>query len=402
MMLYHALRLAGDLGFYYAFAGFFAACLGGHPTVLVLLWPALCFGAASCFAANRPLRTALAALSAAALLVLPTGADKLCYLPAIVYPVLLAWTGDFSLSPVMQAERFRWLCRVWPFFGVVMLLWNVDNVLTVALPFALTAAILLAGFARMARQDPEVRTQPGYLLGSGGVLAGVCALPFLLSRNAVVGGAKAAASAVYFGGVVPVLQFFLNNVIVQGVMWLFRKILQFIHWIFTLFPPKPLERPEIASAEEVLNNARKAGENAEPPIDGMQVLTVAGILLAALIAVLLVRHLLRRKTQADPASSADTTVRRSTHKRARRWPGLFLSPAAKVRRQYGLYLEHCQRHGVTILRGDTSQDLTGRAYGMDFAAEAELRQLYLRARYADTATPEDAARAAELVKKICQ
>ena len=94
-------------------------------------------------------------------------------------------------------------------------------------------------------------------------------------------------------------------------------------------------------------------------------------------------------------------MRRSTHKRARRWPGLFLSPVDKVRREYAVYLDHCQRHGVTILRGDTSLDLTGRAFGMDFAAEAELRQIYLKARYNGTATAEDAARAAELVRKIC-
>lgn len=110
MMFLHTLRLAGDLSFYYAFAGFFAASFGGTPMPLVLVWPALCFGLASCFEGSRPLRTTLAALSAAALLLLPTGADKLCYFPAAVYPVLLAYTGDFTLSPVRQAERLRWLC----------------------------------------------------------------------------------------------------------------------------------------------------------------------------------------------------------------------------------------------------------------------------------------------------
>ena len=401
MMLLHGLRLAGDLGFYYAFAGFFAACFGGHPGPLVLLWPAVCFGAASRFEENRPLRTALAALSAAVLLFLPTVPEKLCYLPAAVYAVLLAYTGDFALSPVRQAERLRWLCRVWPFFAVAMLLWNADAVLSAALPFAAAAAVLLVGFTRTARHDPEVLAQPGYLLLSGGVLAAVCAGPFLLSRSAVVAGAKTAVSAVYFGGIVPVLQLLLNNVIVHGVMWLFQKILQLIRWLFTLFPPKTLETPEIASVDEVLNNARKAGENADPPIDGMRVLTVIGILLAVLIAVLLVRHFLRQKKQSAPAAASGSVVRRSTHKRARRWPGLFLSPAAKVRRQYSLYLEHCQRHGVTILRGDTSLDLTGRAYGMDLEAEAELRQLYLKARYAGTATSADASRAEKLVQKIC-
>ena len=84
MMFLHTLRLAGDLSFYYAFAGFFAASFGGTPMPLVLVWPALCFGLASCFEGSRPLRTTLAALSAAALLFLPTGADKLCCFPAAV------------------------------------------------------------------------------------------------------------------------------------------------------------------------------------------------------------------------------------------------------------------------------------------------------------------------------
>jgi len=243
-------------------------------------------------------------------------------------------------------------------------------VLSAALPFATAAAVLLVGFNRTTRQDPEISTRPGYLLLSGGVLAAVCAGPFLLSRSVVVAGAKAAASAVYFGGIVPVLQLFLNNIVVQGVTWLFHGIQQFIHWLFTLFPPKPLERTEIVSTDEVIANAQKAAEDAEPLINGMSMLTVLGILLAVLCAVLVVRHFLRQKFRHTDTACTDTTVRRSTHKRARRWPGLFLSPVDKVRREYAIYLDHCQRHGVTILRGDTSLDLTGRAFGMDFAAEA--------------------------------
>lgn len=397
MIFLHALRLAGDLGFYYAFAGFFAARFGGHPTPLVLVWPALCFGLSARFGASRPLRTALAALGAAALLLLPTGADKRCYIPAAGYAVLLAWTGDYSLSAVQQGERFRWLCRVWPFFGAAMLLWDAPGVLTTALPLALTAAILLVGFTRTARQDVEVSTRPGYLLLSGGVLAAGCALPYLLSREAVVGGAKAAASAVYFGGIVPVLQFFLNHVVVGGADWLFRQLVR----LLSLFHPEKQQLPEAASTDEVIANAQKAAETASAPIDGVRVLTIAGILLAVLCIGLVVRHFLRQKPQGVETARTDTTVRRTSYQRRRRWPGLFLSPVDKVRREYARYLDHCQRHGVTILRGDTSLDLTGRAFGMDFAAEAELRQLYLKARYNGTATQEDAARAAELVQKIC-
>lgn len=232
------------------------------------------------------------------------------------------------------------------------------------------------------------------------MLAAVCAGPFLLSRSVVVAGAKAAASAVYFGGIVPVLQLFLNNIVVQGVTWLFHGILQFIHWLFTLFPPKPLERTEIVSTDEVIANAQKAAENAEPLIDGMSMLTVLGILLAVLCAVLAVRHFLRQKFRHTDTACTDTTVRRSTHKRTRRWPGLSQpggQGAARVCHLSGPLPAPRRDHPA----GDTSLDLTGRAFGMDFAAEAELRQIYLKARYNGTATAEDAARAAELVRKIC-
>ena len=108
MMFLHTLRLAGDLSFYYAFAGFFAASFGGTPMPLVLVWPALCFGLASCFEGSRPLRTTLAALSAAALLLLPTGADKLCYFPTAVNPEKLAYTRDIAGA----AGRLRRVCPV--------------------------------------------------------------------------------------------------------------------------------------------------------------------------------------------------------------------------------------------------------------------------------------------------
>ena len=105
---------------------------------------------------------------------------------------------------------------------------------------------------------------------------------------------------------------------------------------------------------------------------------------------------------AEPTGAAPMTKRRTFLRTRRRWPGLFLSPNARVRREYRAYLDYCEAHGLTILRGDTSLDIMGRASGMDYVAEAELREIYLRARYAETATAEDAARAAELVKKICE
>ena len=117
MMLLQGLRLFSLLAFYDAFAGFFAFCFGASGSVWGLLWPAVCFAAASHFSQNKLLRIGAALAGLAALPFLPALADQLVYLPAAVYGVILAAKGDFSLSPAPQEECFRWLYRVWPFSG---------------------------------------------------------------------------------------------------------------------------------------------------------------------------------------------------------------------------------------------------------------------------------------------
>lgn len=398
MMLLQGLRLFSLLAFYDAFAGFFAFCFGGSGSVWVLLWPAVCFAAASHFSQNKLLRIGAALAGFAALPFLSTLADQLVYLPAAVYGVILAAKGDFSLSPAPQEECFRWLYRVWPFFGAAMLLWNADAVLA-ALPTALAAAALLVWYARTARQDPEVCTQPASLLVSGGALAAVCGVSFLLSRTLVVEGARTVLSALYFRLIVPVLQLVLNNVVAKGIVGMFQSVWLFVAWVLSLFARQSVARGDLyESSADSLRNAME--DNAAPLVNGPQVLAVLGGILAAAVLVFVLYRLIRRKKEAPVQTQAAAMVRHSVPPRARRWTGLFLSPSARIRREYRAYLAYCETHGVTILRGDTSLDLTGRAHGMDHAAEAELREIYLRARYAGTATAEDAARAEELVRKI--
>lgn len=401
MIALHGLRILGDLAFYYAFAGFFAAGFGGHPTIWVLLWPAVCFAAATCFRGNPALRTVLALASAAALPFLPARADQLVYLPAVCYVTLLAVREEFGLSAVQQGERFRWLLRIWPLFGAAMLLWNADAVLTTALPMAITAALALVWFTRTTRQDPEVYSAPSYLLISGGLLAALSGAAFLLSRSAVMNGAKALAAAVYFKLLVPVLQLVLNNVVAYGIVVVFQKLWYAIAWVLALFANRQVAMGDLY--ESRAGDVRDAiGEESGLLMDGPRVLAGVAVLFAAVLLILAVRHILRRGRAAEPTGAAPMTKRRTSLRTRRRWPGFFLSPNARVRREYRAYLDYCEAHGLTILRGDTSLDITGRASGMDYAAEAELREIYLRARYAETATAEDAARAAGLVKKICE
>ena len=331
MMLLQGLRLFSLLAFYDAFAGFFAFCFGGSGSVWVLLWPAVCFAAASHFSQNKLLRIGAALAGFAALPFLPILADRLVYLPAAVYGVILAAKGDFSLSPAPQEECFRWLYRVWPFFGAAMLLWNTDAVLA-ALPTALAAAALLVWYARTARQDPEVCTQPVSLLVSGGALAAVCGMSFLLSRTLVVEGARTVLSALYFRLIVPVLQLVLNNVVAKGIVGMFQSVWLFVAWVLSLFARQSVARGDLyESSADSLRNAME--DSAAPLVNGPQVLAVLGGILVAAVLVFVLYRLIRRKKEA-PVQTQAAMVRHSVPPRARRWTGIFLSPSARIRREY--------------------------------------------------------------------
>ena len=195
------------------------------------------------------------------------------------------------------------------------------------------------------------------------------------------------------------LQLVLNNVVAKGIVGMFQSVWLFVAWVLSLFARQSVARGDLyESSADSLRNAME--DNAAPLVNGPQVLAVLVGILAAAVLVFVLYRLIRRKKEAPAQTQTAAMVRHSVPPRARRWTGIFLSPSARIRREYRAYLAYCETHGVTVLRGDTSLDLTGRAHGMDHAAEAELREIYLRARYAGTATAEDAARAEELVRKI--
>ena len=130
MMLLHGLRLAADLAFYYAFAGYFSASSGGAPTILSLILPSVCFGLASRFEGRQPMQTLCGLASLAGLLLPGTMADKLVYLPMAAYTIWMAARGDFSLSWEQQVDEFQWFWKLYPAFALVLgVAWNHSAIL---------------------------------------------------------------------------------------------------------------------------------------------------------------------------------------------------------------------------------------------------------------------------------
>ena len=397
----HGLRMLGDLLIYGTFAAFFTACLGGGPAPLLLLLPAFCYGVSACFSQRRILRTGCAVLSLLGLLLVPDRVDQAAYLPAVFYAVYLAWKGDYLLSASRQSDVFFLFCKVYPVFAVALsLIWDADVMLTVSLPLAVWAAFLQLFLMRVLRQAPAVYQKPSYLLRSAGSLAALAALGFLLSRPTVLGGAQAVVKAFYFGLVVPVLTLPLALLAWLAEHALLPAMTALLRWIAARsgnLDPDLLESPPgQSSAGQSLPTA------GEPLMDGERLLDILGLILLAAGCAWLFRRLLQaNKAKQFPLTKTGQTQTRKFPRRAHRRPAFFLSPNARIRRAYGRYLERQVQHGVDRTLSETSLDRLGRTPFLDQEAERQLRRLYLKARYGECATLQDAA-AAERLEKVLE
>ena len=398
----HGLRMLGDLLIYGTFAAFFTACLGGGPAPLLLLLPAFCYGVSACFSQRRILRTGCAVLSLLGLLLVPDRVDQAAYLPAVFYAVYLAWKGDYLLSASRQSDVFFLFCKVYPVFAVALsLIWDADVMLTVSLPLAVWAAFLQIFLMRVLRQAPAVYQKPSYLLRSAGSLAALAALGFLLSRPTVLGGAQAVVKAVYFGLVVPVLTLPLALLAWLAEHALLPAMTALLRWIAARsgnLDPDLLESPPgQSSAGQSLPTA------GEPLMDGERLLDILGLILLAAGCAWLFRRLLQaNKAKQFSLTKTGQTQTRKLPRRAHRRPAFFLSPNARIRRAYGRYLERQVQHGVLRTPSETSLDRLGRTPFLDQEAERQLRRLYLKARYGECATLQDAAAAERLEKALEQ
>ncbi len=249
MMLLCGLRMASDLAFYAAFAGYAAACFGGKMTLFDLLIPAVCFGLASHFEGRQPMQTLCSLASLVGLLLPGTLAEKVVYLPMAVYVIWSAGRSDFALSWDQQVDGFQWFWKIYPVFALVLgVAWDHDAILYGSLPLAVTALMLRVFLMQTLRHSPAVYTSPKYLAVTVGLLAAVCTLAFLLSRDGVTHGVASAAGAVYFGGLMPLLLNLLR--VVGGVLlWLFIVSFRLIISVLSLLGSKQSEN------QQILNNA---------------------------------------------------------------------------------------------------------------------------------------------------
>lgn len=399
MILMHFLRALAELGFYYAFAGTIARNFGGFLALVGLLLLSGCF-ALSGFLREKKWARLLALAPAAGFFLLPGGgmADWIAYLPGLAYVLYLAWTEDYALSWMRQADIFFafWVFPLFALFFTVFQGWQ--SLLAQGIPAFLMAASASVLLLRSIRHGPDIYLQRAYQALNWVSVILLLGFSWLASTDWFLGG----VGFVYSHFVMPLLLglAMLVGLLILLLFELFPWLIQlFLYLIFLLFGKKDKSVPQFAD-EPLFGDSEMRIRQIQDLLD--QLLPLLGILAAAAALAFFFWWLMWRR-DPDPERASGLRVSRSPHsgnpdrKRSQALPRTY---AGRIRGQYRRFLRHCRKRGIEIEASDTSEEVEAKARRrlVDRGAElADLRLLYRKARYQGTATREEYAR----VKKLC-
>lgn len=393
MVIVHGLRILTDLSFYYAFAAFVSVCYGGRYALIGLLLQTACFTLSAMLRKKKWLRLA-ALLPMVLLWLLPDVglADRVLFLPPAAYLLWQAYTDTYPLVWSRHVELFSVFWKCYVCFAFFMLLTGMlPRMSAASIPIALIMLVGSVLLMRTLRHEPETYCQRRYQVMNLTSVAAVAAVAAVMSTETFLQICSAAFHAVYNSVVVPVLL-----VALVGVVYVLRAAA----WLVSLLN---IELPQ-------------SGENVELQLDGIakdlgldemttsepvgrELLILLGIVIAGVLLYLFFRWMVRLgwlgKPPADTREERREAERQAVKAEKRPRPG---SAVQRVRAQYRKFLKLYVSAGGELNAADTSLDVDkgARRCYFDPKASAELREIYIRARYAEQADGQDAVRAKEL------
>lgn len=389
MIFWMFLKIFGDVCLYFS-------VIGAFPTLFScgfsFLWPALLCGAGAGTAAmlddrgQRELRFLGLILPACSLFLTQSVFDAFVMLPVILYTAVMIFRGEFSLEYYSFRDYYIKSLMVWgASFGLLFVIHQFelmtipdravlasDKALSFGLLYA-ASGILLLRQLRLGEENQvhgraaNRRQMVAVAAGTGVTLLGVVALERMLHEQATS----------------------IENLLGRFLEYLVSLPLMLIGWIIELFLTIEPERVEETIATEPTVETEAAGlaplpsaglaepvqDAAEPGFPWWLVVLILGALTVTLIFML---RILR--THSSVVGEGEQVKKVTPARREKRESDR--TNRGKVRRYYREFLKSEKRRGMKLRKDHTSEDiLRSISAETDPEAAAELRQIYLAARY---------------------
>ena len=336
---------------------------------------------------------------------LPVGLlGALCFLPgmdtaglillliAAAYTLFCIFRGTFRPEWEEQTRLFSYAWKIALCLSFFACLLNWEKALLLTLP--LLAASLLSGILlnRSLRHEPAVRSSPGFQLINGLSLGVLVLGALLLGSPEVMAWLKKVLGFLYEKIIQPVLMAFVT--LVMALLEGLKRLGALLGIGKPDIKPQPTTAPIGEPGTELLI------EPGTRSVLELGVVRAILILLAAIIvcAVLwkLARTLRRRtKRQGEKADSRGYSLPAEEEEIKDK------GPIRRIRETYRKYLKLYRDWGIRLEASDTSRSVEQKgSETFDQEAMKELREIYIRARYARQGESRDAEKARSLLKQI--
>lgn len=386
-----------DQAFCYTFLGSLGAFFGARLWPMVLAGWLAALGAVLSFRLKERGQLRLLPLALPLLALLSPGlslAEALPILAGTGYGLFAAYRQDYLPDYDRQTELFGVYWKALLALIVVGILFGqVEGVTAVTLPWGALGAACSVLLTRSLRHDPEVLSDRAFRLWDLVTVLSPALLALLLSSKPFLAGCAGILGAVYDHLIAPALNvlFLCVGAVIYGLVWLFSLLIK------SGEQEEIKEMPDFGAGQEQFKELQEAVEG-EAFWQG--IIALAALAALAVVLILLFRRLARRG-QVWAVKTAPGEFRTYAPPRQPQAEEEDGSADRRVRGQYRRFLRLCQDKGIPLQPSDTSGDIDQRA-GRRFDPQpaGELRQLYLKARYAHRADTADAHRAKELVGEL--
>ena len=392
MIFIHTLRMAADLSVYFFIAELFAISLGASSQFIPYLLLSLCYGT-MVFLQTKQFNK-LYMLLPVAVMFIPVS-YPLILLPPLAYILYLVFTEHTNLSWDRQSELFSICIKFFPIVGVaICLLGNHVNFIQYSLPVVFVSMATSIFLMRMLRHSPSVYLDLQYQRKNILLFVIVLGFGWLFSRDFVFRRMGNALSFAYMKGIYPVL---------NGFIWLFMGVLRIFMAIFSWFKFGEIKFEENHLAGGEIGHSFKDAVIIGDHVAATEtVFTIIAIIALFICAFYFFRWLALHKGEDSFISQGIDMIRTggsSQTKKERQ-----TTTALQIRRQYRIFLKLYKTHGGKIETASTSQDVLESSEKVlpDISSDilAEIRRIYINARYGGNATKSDLKRIKQINKEL--
>jgi hypothetical protein len=384
--------MLADLSVYFFIAELFVVSQGAGSQFVQFILLGLAYGVAV-YMQSRTLNKLYFALPLAVLLT--PGSYIPALLPPVIYILFLLYKEKTKLSWDRQCELFSMVIKFYPLAGISLcLLGKTADFVRYSLPMAFMSLATSVFLMRMLRQPPAVYLQPQYQRKNATMFAVVMGMAWLFSRDFVFRMAGSAMHFVYMKAIYPVL---------NGFILLFMGVLKLIMALFSWF-----KFGEVRLTENHLGGAEFRPTFKDSIITGDNVATTETFLTVLLAGVLLVaafwffRWLALHNGEENFISQGIDIIRGKENAKQKKERAT--TTVLQVRRQYRAFLKLYRQYGGKMETSTTSRDILDRSEHLLKTVPAdmlaEMRQIYINARYRGTATKADLKRMKQINKEL--